>query len=461
MNNQLPYCFTSYGEVYSGEDFSGPQFPDHKILIQRSKISAYNNLPGSEKTIEKINEYGIALPYKLIKKEMLLCLEETDKLRKREESKKWYESDRSTMFILGAGASANCVFGDDLSDFKKDLLRPPLGPHLFDKKFKPLYSKYPGVKDSLHFLQDDNGADIESLLEDEWKEVSHFGNESVIARHINIQYYLQELLKEVSSNTLRNHYSKNLFGVLTERLSKLYHRNNKRKFAFVSFNQDTILDSFLTKSFNVALSTLDDYVKINEYPFCLFKPHGSWNWGWKFPNLESKSITTPEWLYLEKVNYYKLYFELLGDYTTMIDWHSYTKELQMNSNRVGKHTVNKSNLSVIHPGNENLYFPSLLIPYRDKDEFTMPTSHFWDLQHCMSYVEKLVIIGWKGNERHFNQLLESRGINIKKVIIVDPCPDAVLKQLPFLATAGIEITEFKGGFETFVKTGLDEEFPLP
>jgi hypothetical protein len=36
----------------------------------------------------------------------------------------------------------------------------------------------------------------------------------------------------------------------------------------------------------------------------------------------------------------------------------------------------------------------------------------------------------------------------------------VLKQLPFLASAGIEIKEYKGGFETFVKIGLDEEFPL-
>lgn len=460
MSDQLPFWFTSYGEVYSGEDFSGPQFPDHRILIQRSKISDYNNLPESEKTIEKINEYGIALPHQLIKKEIVLSQEETDELRKKEEPKTWYEADRSTMFILGAGASANCVFGHEKTEFKEDSLHPPLGTHLFDKKFKSIYSKYPGVKDSLHLLQDDNGVDIESLLEDEWLEVSRFGNESVIARHINIQYYLQELLKEVSTNTQQKYYSKNLFAGLVDRLSKLYHRNTKRKFAFVSFNQDTILDRYLSKSFNVPLSTLDDYVKINESPFCLFKPHGSWNWGWKFPNLESKSISTAEWLYQEKVNYYRLYFELLGDYKTMIDWHSYTKELQMNSNRIGKHTVNKSNLSVIHPGNENLYFPSLLIPYRDKDEFTMPTSHYWDLLHSLSYVETLVIIGWKGNEKYFNQLLASRGTKIKKVIIADPCPSAVLNQLPFLTSQGIEIKEFTGGFEAFVKTGLDEEFPL-
>lgn len=35
--------------------------------------------------------------------------------------------------------------------------------------------------------------------------------------------------------------------------------------------------------------------------------------------MESKNITTVEWLYQEKVDYYKLYFELPGDYKTMID----------------------------------------------------------------------------------------------------------------------------------------------
>ncbi len=455
----LTYYFTTYGEVYSGEEFFEPAFPNHKIIIQRTKIRDYNNLHHNEKTLEKINEFGWALPKSIIADTIQISKEESDSLRSNQTTKSWYQYDRRTMFLFGAGASANCVFGADKDSFKQDVLCPPLGTALFDKKFKNLYSNYPGAVDSLHFLQEENGTDVEALLEDEWKEISQFGNELIIRRHINIQYYLQELLKLISQHVVNGYNSKNLFAVMADKLSKKHHRNKNFKPSFVSFNQDTILDKFLCKYFDLRFSYLEDYVRVNENPFCLFKPHGSWNWGWEIPNLESKTITTAQWLYQDKVNYHKLYYQLLGDYKDMIDWQSYPIELQMSNNTVGKHKVNKSNLSVIIPGNENMYFPALLLPYRDKDEFTMPSSHYWDLHQCIGCAETLIIIGWKGNEFYFNKLLQANGNKIKKIIIADPSPEYVKKQLSFFVNRGVEIIEYTGGFEDFVFNGLDKELP--
>lgn len=454
----LTYYFTIYGEVYSGEVFNEPNFPNHKVIIQRTKIRDYNALNNEEKTLEKISEFGWALSNNIIADSIQITKEESDSLHGRQPSKSWYQYDRRVMFLFGAGASANCVFGTANESFKKDVLCPPLGTAMFNKNLENLYSKYPGVIDALHFLQDENGVDVEALLEDEWKEISQFGNELVIRRHINIQYYMQELLKTVSQHVLTKYNSKNLFAVLADKLSKKYYRNENLKPSFVSFNQDTILDKFLCKYFNLSFSSLEDYVKVNDNPFCLFKLHGSWNWGWEFPNLESKSITTAQWLFQDKVNYHELYYKFLGDYRNMIDWESYPIEVQMNSNKVGKHKVNKSNLSVIIPGNENMYFPALLLPYRDKDEFTMPSSHYWDLHQCIGYAETLIIIGWKGNEFYFNKLLQSNGNKIKKIVIADPSPENVKKQLSFFIKKGIEVVEYKG-FEDFVFNGLDKELP--
>lgn len=455
----LSYYFTIYGEVYSGEVFDEPKFPNHHVIIQRTKIRDYNELNNQEKTLEKIGEFGWALPKNIIADVVQITKEESDSLRHRQNTKSWYQYDRSVMFLFGAGASANCVFGADKDSFKQDILCPPLGTALFNKKFKKLYSKYPGAVDSLHFLQDENGTDVEALLEDEWKEISQFGNELIIRRHINIQYYLQELLKTISQHVIDGYNSKNLFAVMADKLSKKHHRNKNFKPSFVSFNQDTILDKFLSKYFDLSFSSLEDYVRVNENPFCLFKPHGSWNWGWKFPDLKSKSITTSQWLFQDKVNYHKLYYELLGDYRNMLDWESYAIEYQMSRNNVGKHKVNKSNLSVIIPGAENIYFPALLLPYRDKDEFTMPSSHYYDLYQCIGYAETLIIIGWKGNEFYFNKLLQSNGNKIKKIVIADPSPENVKKQLSFLIEKGIEIVDYAGGFEDFVFNGLDKELP--
>jgi hypothetical protein len=453
----ITYYFTIYGEVYSGEEFDEPAFPNHKIIIQRTKIREYNSLNYVDKTLEKIGEFGWALPKNIIANTIKLTKEESDSLRNRQTTKSWYQYDRKIMFLFGAGASANCVFGAEKEHYKKDVLCSPLGTALFDKKFESLYRKYPGAIEALHFLQEENGTDVEALLEDEWEEISQFGNELIIRRHINIQYYLQELLKTISQHVYYKYNSKNLFAVMADKLSKKYHRNKNFKPSFVSFNQDTILDKFLGKYFDLTFSSLEDYVRVNENPFCLFKPHGSWNWGWQFSDLESKSITTAQWLFQDKVNYHKLYFELLGDYRNMLDWESYSIEYQMSRNNIGKHKVNKSNLSVIIPGNENMYFPALLLPYRDKDEFTMPSSHYWDLQQCVGYAETLIIIGWKGNEFYFNKLLQFNANNIKKIIVADPSPEYVKTQLSFFINKGVEIVEYLGGFEDFVLNGLDKE----
>jgi hypothetical protein len=202
---------------------------------------------------------------------------------------------------------------------------------------------------------------------------------------------------------------------------------------------------------------LEDYTNINDGPVSIFKPHGSWNWGWEFPNLEPKSFTTPQWLFQERVNLNKLYYELSGDYENMIDWNSYGMQSGLNENRFGKYNVNKSNLSLIPAGNENLYFPSLLLPYRDKDEFTMPSSHFWDLKNYLAYVESLIIVGWKANEKYFNSILKSECKKIKKAIIVDPYPEHAIDSLQFFTDRNVEIIKYVG-FEEFVLKGFDVEF---
>lgn len=457
--NPLSFYFTIYGEVYVGENFPDFLFPDHTILIQRSRIRDYNQLPTEKKTLEVIKEFGYAIPNHTIAAQKQLTKNHFDLFQTKNERNSWYEYDRRIMFIVGAGASANCVFGQEKEALKKGSNRPPLGPGLFDKRFEKFYNKYPGVKQSLYFLQSEKGADVEGLFEEEWKDIYEHGNQYVIARHINIQYYIQELLQHISLSMLMSYDTKNLYGVLADKLVKLYYRDptRKKKFAFVSFNQDNILERFITRSSGLQFNSINDYTRINEGIFSVFKPHGSWNWGWEFPNLTAKSITTPQWLFQENTNHFKLYYDLLGDYKTMIDWESYGITSQLHDHSIGKYNVNKSNLSIIYPGNENLYFPALLLPYRDKDEFTMPASHYWHLHQYLEYVETLVIIGWKGNEKYFNKLLETRGTKIKTVIIADPDWEVVLENLPFLSQKKITVKHYSGGFEDFVMNGMDNE----
>ncbi|OFX48516.1 MAG: hypothetical protein A2046_02515 [Bacteroidetes bacterium GWA2_30_7] len=461
----LEYFYTKYGDVYAGYEVQEANYPDYTVVIQGTKIEEYKKLKPEEKTLEKISEYGWVLGNNVI----YGTVNSADfKPEINHINFDYFDSafERKYMFIFGAGASANCVFGNEKSAFEKDNLRPPIGTELFEKRFKDYYSKYKGVKQSLYFLQNEKEQNIEELFENEWKNIQKDNNQEVLSRHINIQYYLQELLMNVSERVINEYESKNLYAVLADKLQKKYASSFKsidgsttsKKFAFVSFNQDTILEYFVSEYFKKPLQKIEDYVQVNDSPFCIFKPHGSWNWGWKFPDISRFEGNTSSWLYENNINFCRIFFELLGDYKNMTDWNSWGIEARISKHGLGKHTIDKSKLELIKDNKCSEFYPALLLPHRDKDEFSMPIKHLLNLTSYLHNIETVIIIGWKGNEEAFNRLLFKEGRKINKVIIVDPNPEIVKENLkPLLARLNKNNIKHYADFENFVLNGLDIE----
>lgn len=463
MSNGMQIFYTKFGDVYAGWKIPEINFPDYTIVVQGTKLNDYQKLELQEKTLEKISEYGFPIANEVI--EGIIANENFHPEGKHHKSDTWHgEYDRKIMFVFGAGASANCVYGSDKAAFEIDNLRPPLGPALFEKRFKDYYIRYKGVKQSLHFLQDEK-PDVEELFEREWKNISKENNQAVMSRHINIQYYLQEVLRDATKKVTDEYYSKNLYAKMANKLQKIYSasvkniygRRSSRKFAFVSFNQDTILETFLEEQFKYPLNTMDDYVNINESPFCIFKPHGSWNWGWKFPETKLFNGNTADWLFENNINFFQLYFKLLGDHISMIDWSTWGHEASMNKYELGKYTIDKSQLRIIGNEDINNYYPSLLLPYKDKDEFTMPLRHYYNMAHYLPHIETLVIIGWKANEDAFNRLLFQKASKISKIVIADLHPEIVEENLKPLLSKQNVIKVFYNSFEDFVSNGIEKE----
>lgn len=459
----LKYYYTKFGEVFSGWEFSEMQYPDYTIVIQGTKMREYRELKTSEKTLEKISEYGWVLGNEVI--EGVISSADFQPAINHYHGDSWDGSyDRKYMFVFGAGASANCIFGSEQKSFLEDALRPPLGTGLFDRRFKEYYNKFQGVKDSLFFLQSDGGTDVEALFEKEWKDIYKHNNQSVISRHINIQYYIQKVLKDVSSHVIEN-YAKNLYFALSDHLQKVqaaskkeqYGKLSYKKFAFVSFNQDTILDQAISRYFKKPLRSMSDYNNFNDSPFCLFKPHGSWNWGWKFPDISKFDGNTQKWLFDNDINFFQLYYQLLGDHINMIDWSTWGIESTHNKFDLGKHTIDKSQLRLIGEDDLNNYYPGILLPYRDKDEFTMPIPHYMAMSNYISNVETLIVIGWKGNEEAFNRILLSRGNSLKKLIIVDPNWEATTNNLREIIERRKLTPVYYKTFEEFVVKGMEKE----
>jgi hypothetical protein len=456
MFDQLKYFYTNYGEVYAGVEWQEIGFKDYTIVIPFSKILEYRKVTFNEKTIEKIKEFGWVLRTDQISK----IINGSDFIPPKQAyvPSTWDMGfNRDIVFIIGAGASAHCVFGSNKERFYEDNLRPPVGLELFANRFKYYYKKFNGLDQALPELQNDKFLDLETLFENEWLSIQNENSLIIQNKHISIQYYLQQIFLNVGKNIIENHSTNNCYEKLACKLHSLWLDMPKRKFAFISFNQDTVLENFLSKSFNKNLGDLEEYIEINESPFCIFKPHGSCNWGWKFPNIERNGHSTANWLFENCKDFYNIYFQLLGDHINMIDWGTWGHQTQISERGLGKYTIDKSIIQIIPEGNENYYYPCLLLPYRDKDEFTMPFRHFIEMETYLTFVKILVIIGWKGNERVFNRLLNLRAKDLNKIIVVDPNPKMIRKHLNcFFKQPNITI-KYYNTFEEFVLSDFEME----
>jgi hypothetical protein len=461
MHELNKYYFTNYGSIYYGqEDFGNGLYDDHLIIIPPHRIQEYFNLGISGQGMEIIKKYA----WVIRRNSVVDIISHTDQKFPQISIEPWYTDEVSKyLFVFGAGASAFGMKGEK----KNDIIHPPLGNELFHDRYQSLYNEFAGVKLSLHYLKEE-GIDIETLFEEEWMEIESYANENLIQRHISIQLYISKLLRTASLNFCHNYIGKTHFEPLFDylsrkRISNLPKSNNLNsksdyQYTFVSFNQDTILEHYISQYFRVSFNSINDYCKGSKTDFNFFKPHGSHNWGWKFRNQEPLKDSLASDLFNNGVNYYDLYFNLLGTPETMIDSLSFGQNLRLDENNLGRFSVNMNRMEVFHRGNSNSYFPSLLIPYKGKDEFVMPSRAFWGMESKIAEAEKVIIIGWKGSEDGFNKILAQKGNKIREVIICDPNHEQVIENLNtfFEKHDKVVIKKYRD-FEDFVKTGMRKE----
>ncbi len=461
MRDLNKYFFTKYGSVYYGiEDLGLGNEIDYSVIVPPQNQQIYFNQNLGFKDLESKRKYGW-----VIKRDSIVKVINNDDLKRPEKHfEPWHTDETSKyLFIFGAGASAKGIKVTP----KSDLIHPPLGNELFHERYQEIYREYPGVLLSLHYLLEEN-VDIEAIFEEEWMEIESVVNEDLIQRHISIQLYIARILRNATADFCSNYAGKTHFEPLMDFLSRKrtstkstgFPRINQsdHQFTFISFNQDTILEHYLGQYFKTSFNTLDDYCKGSGTNFNLFKPHGSHNWGWQFRNKNTLKESLSKDLFNERVNYFDLYFSLLGSPETMVNRFSYGQNLRFDKNNLGKFSINMDNLEVFYRGNSNSYFPALLIPYKDKDEFIMPTRAFYGMESKISEAEKVIIIGWKGREDAFNRILIEKGNNIKEVIICDPNPEPVIENLKnFFEKHDKVLIRSYNGFEDFVKTGMRKE----
>lgn len=451
------YFITYFGDIYAGFCHQNPGSSKTFYIIQQNKSQEFRNLSPSDHTPANLRKFGREIPDKkiitgTIESKTEIGTEKGTIDRTRTGDQKW-----KRMFVFGAGASAFCQFGKNSANFRSSELRPPIGFELFDETYESIISNYPGVKDTIPFFEM-HGNDIEVCLELEWFELIKSYNPQIASRHINIQYYLQDLFCQISKNVVDKYWRTNLYSLFATKLQKYLSPNADERIAIISFNYDTILDAFLERIFGFKFNTNQDYIDYNNRPVILFKPHGSCNWGWPFKEetlLDYKGEPIHQYLYNKQFDMSTIFYQLLGSFSDMVYKRAWGIEMQNNIDGLGKLTYNKNKIKVISENKEEKCYPALLLPYRDKDEFLMHYDHQHTMRWFSQEVEELYLIGWKGNEDVFNRMLKSNIQKLKKIVIVNPDEKIVLENLKKHDLVKIKPTIFKT-FEDFVINHLDK-----
>jgi len=454
--NTPAYFITYFGEIYFGTIWELSEYPDRFFIVQNDKSSIIQNLKPKDRTLEIYQQHGREI--KDIKVIKHVYEEPTGKEIKFKELSYGSNQQFKKMFVFGAAASSFCVFGDSSKAFRDCHLNPPTGFEIFDTKYESFISQYPAAKLSIPLFESKD-KNIEECIQEEWNTFKSYYSPQVAIRHINLQFYLQSLFTAISKEVVEKHYRNNLYSLFLNKFQGYLAANPKERISLISFNYDTILDGFMSQIYRYPLNNMDDYINWNERNILLFKPHGSCNWGWKLKKEKlngHNQSTIANALYEKGIEPWEIYFQLTGTLSEVIANNAWGHEYFNDKHLRGRFTINKNLIEQIPYNTTDTYFPSLLMPYRDKDEMIMPYDHYNAMRTVTEQAEELYLIGWKGNEDLFNNHLKKHARNLKKIVIVNPQADVVKCNISkYIDLTKIEVETIKD-FETFVLNHLDK-----
>jgi hypothetical protein len=265
---------------------------------------------------------------------------------------------------------------------------------------------------------------------------------------VAVQFYLQWIIGECQSEWNRSIKSHTTYRVL---LGQIDRQLKGEPACLVTFNYDTLLEeAFL--SLGRPFRTLDEYVSRSDYK--IIKPHGSVNWTQELN--EPTQTPTQAQLELFRLSQLRCANDLIAraeKLRTIDKYHLITNsDLGAGSRWVVSQIDVESGLGAV--------LPAIAIPLEKKQDYICPASHLEVLRDCISKADKLLIIGWKGAEEKFSQLL-SEGLKkeIPKMVVSSGRVSAEKIVLALFGPDGpIDCHLGEGGFANEIRSGTIEAF---
>lgn len=333
------------------------------------------------------------------------------------------ENKTMLMVIFGAGASY-----DSCSSFPpqeipfSDGLRLPLANQLFRAidPFRAISKTYSPCQPLFPYLE--SHSNIEEELE---KFRARAESDPDTARQLlALQYYIRDVIRECESRWSARTHGVSNYKTLLDQI------RTHPEVCFVTFNYDTLLEIALA-GIGVQIPNIAAYVSIPKYQ--LFKLHGSTNWQ-RCVLARNTTIN----ISAEPGDDELLYSSPNFDHDSVV-------------NKIG------DPFQTLSPVRYYAY-PALAIPTVSKSSFICPDEHIRILKEFIPKVTRILIVGWRGAERHFLEMLADGLPKPVRVMAVCESPQASQDTLDQLSRAGIDgrMLAAGGGFTEFVKQRRSE-----
>jgi hypothetical protein len=352
-----------------------------------------------------------------------------------------YDSSTDHLAPLAGEADELYIRRKDASGFYPRGIRPPLASQLFELRsiFADAAQSLPKCQvpiDDLRHLKPDMSVEqqLEKMRE---AALSYPEGQKQLA---SIRFYLQWIIRRCQSLWNNEIKSQTTCRVL---LGQIDRQLKGEPACFVTFNYDTLLEEAFT-SLDIKFESLDDYISRSTYK--VIKLHGSTNW--------ARELSSP--IPVRMGDHVQFANNILASADKL--------ETSNNYHLIPRDDRSESITSFMKiPGkpDRQAVLPAIAIPLEKKHSYECPTEHAHVLEGCIPKTDKLLIVGWKGAEENFVNLL-AKGLkkNIPKMI-VSRTPDSAEKIRSSLMESGIDGAHWnvnEGGFAEQVRSGRIENF---
>ncbi len=323
------------------------------------------------------------------------------------------------MIVFGAGASYDSAPSHPTlknEDWHRYQYRLPLADQLFEER--PLSAKiarhFPRllpIIPELRHLKPDSSVEheLEKLREE---AVDH---PDVTKQLAAVRFYLQWMIWECQ----RKWNAETTGGVTNYRtlLNQIERHRRGERVCLVTFNYDTLLEEAFT-SINKRFDSVKAYVSGTRYS--IFKLHGSVNW--------VHDLNSP--------------MPIESDNVSMANKAIEDNSLDV-SNRyyvVPEGQLPISSTPLLGKPDHKVVVPAIAIPVEKKNQYECPPTHVDALTSLIPQIDRLVMIGWRGHEENFVNLL-AKGLLFHKripIMVVSRNKDSALEVEATVSKAGIQ-----------------------